>query len=101
LRYNLRALYDPKRGRGALSVHGSCANDAIQDVVALNELSEGFFDRCARWHEQFGRGNGRVRDKEVIENDLSPKLRDLSLHLKAMLTGIDNEEEVSELTAAA
>ena len=26
-----------------------------------------------------------------------PKLRDLSLHLKAMLPGIDNEEEVAEI----
>lgn len=101
LRYNLRALFDVKRGRGALSVHGSCANDAIKDVVELSERSEGFFERCAIWHEQFGRGNGRVRDKEVVENDLSPKLRDLSLHIKAMLTSIENEEEVSELTAAA
>ncbi|HSV14286.1 MAG TPA: helicase C-terminal domain-containing protein, partial [Tepidisphaeraceae bacterium] len=101
LRYNLRALYDVKKGRGLLSVHGSCANDAIRDIVELNDLSEGFFDRCARWHEQFGRGNGRVRDKEIIENDLTPKLRDLSLHIKAMLTHIEPEEEISELTAAA
>jgi ATP-dependent DNA helicase DinG len=101
LKYGLRALYDVKRGKGMLSTHGSIANDAIRDLVELNDLSENFFDRCARWHEQFGRGNGRVRDKEVVENDLSPKLRDLALHLKAMLMGIEKEEEISELTAAA
>lgn len=53
------------------------------------------------WHEQFGRSNGRVRDKEVVENILSSKLRDLALHIKAMLVGIESDEEISELTAAA
>ncbi len=101
LKYNLRTLYDEKKGRGMLSVHGSCANDAIQDVVELNGRCERFFERCIDWHEQFGRGNGRVRDKEIIENDLSPKLRDLSLHLKAMLMEVKGEEEISELTAAS
>jgi Rad3-related DNA helicase/REP element-mobilizing transposase RayT len=101
LKYQLRSLYDVKRGKGLLSVHASAANDAIRDVVELHDRCEGFFERCAGWHENYGRGTGRVRDKEIVENDLSPKLRDLSLHLKAMLTRVTKEEEVSELTAAA
>jgi ATP-dependent DNA helicase DinG len=101
LKYSLRSLYDLKRGRGMLSVHGACANDAIRDVVELAELIERFFERCVRWHTEHGKGNGRLRDANIVENTLSPKLRDLSLHIKAMLTEVKNEEEVSELTAAA
>jgi Rad3-related DNA helicase/REP element-mobilizing transposase RayT len=101
LRYNLRALYDVKRSKGMLSVHGGAANDAIRDVEVLTELSEDFFGRCADWHDSNGRGSGRVRDKDVVANTLSPKLRDLSLHLKVMLTSTDKEEEISELTTAA
>jgi ATP-dependent DNA helicase DinG len=101
LKYQLRSLYDVKRGKGMLSPYESAANDAINDVVELNERCEQFFERCIDWHENFGRGTGRVREKEIVENDLSPKLRDLSLHLKAMLTQVENEEELSELTAAA
>ncbi len=101
LRYHLRSLYDLKRGRGLLSVHGSCANDAIRDVVDLAELSEHFFEHCLDWHQQFGRGNGRFREKNIVPNPLSPKLRDLSLHIKAMLPQITNEEDKSEITAAA
>jgi Rad3-related DNA helicase/REP element-mobilizing transposase RayT len=101
LKYNLRSLYDIKRGKGLLSVHGSCANDAIRDVLELYELMEHFFERCVRWHTEHGKGNGRVREADVVENTLSPKLRDLSLHMKAMLTSVKNEEEMSELTAAA
>jgi Rad3-related DNA helicase/REP element-mobilizing transposase RayT len=101
VKYQLRALYDLKRGKGMLSVHGAVANDAIRDVIALADLVERFFQRCVAWHEQHGKGNGRIHDSNVVMNDLSPKLRDLSLHMKAMLVEVKNEEELSEITAAA
>src|SRR5205809_6905301 len=40
IRYNLRALYDTKRGKGLLSTHGSCANVEIRDIVDLSDLIE-------------------------------------------------------------
>jgi ATP-dependent DNA helicase DinG len=101
LRYQLRILYDPKRGRGMLSTHGSCANDAIRDVDDLQHLVDEFFDDCAEWHASNGGGNGRIREPNAIPNNVAPKLRDLSLHLKAMLPELKQEEEITELTAAA
>ena len=101
LRYQLRTLYDPKRGRGLLSTHGGLANDAIQDVVDLHFLSDQFFDDCQQWHSQHGRGNGRIREAAVVANSLSPKLHDLSLHLKEMVLGLKAEEEIAELGATA
>ncbi|HEV2294212.1 MAG TPA: helicase C-terminal domain-containing protein, partial [Tepidisphaeraceae bacterium] len=98
LRYQLRALYDPKRGKGMLSTHGAAANDAIHDVVELHHRMEGFFDRCVRYHEAHGRGNGRLHEANWVENDLSPKLKDLSKHLKAMLTQVKDEGEIAELS---
>ncbi len=101
VRYQLRILYDPKRGRGLLSTHGSNATDAIRDVIELHDLADRFFDLCAAWHRENGRGNGRLREPRIFENLLTPKLRDLSLHLKAMLPDMVNDEEISELTATA
>ena len=101
VRYQLRTLFEPKRQRGMLSVHGSCANDAIQDVVELHLLTDAFFADCADWHREHGRGNGRIREAHAVQNSLSPKLRDLSLHLKAMLPQLQQEEEVTELSAVA
>src|SRR4051794_31447311 len=74
IRYNLRMLYDTKRGRGMLNSHGSAANAAIESVVELNERVEAFFERVIAWQESSGRGNGRVQHKDVVQNDLSPKL---------------------------
>ena len=101
VRYQLRTLYDPKRGRGALNVHGSGANDAIRDVVELHRLTDRFFDNCAAWHAAHGRGNGRMRQPNIVEDVLTPKLRDLALHLKAMLPKLSHEEEITELSATA
>jgi ATP-dependent DNA helicase DinG len=101
VRYQLRTLYDPRRARGLLSTHGACANDAIQDVVELHELADRFFDDCAAWHREHGRGNGRIREPHIVQNVLTPKLRDLSLHLRAMLPKLEKEEEISEISATA
>ena len=101
IRYQLRHLYDPKRGRGLLSTFGSCANDAIRDVVELHGRVEEFFNRVLDWQDRFGRSNGRVREPNFVENDVSPKLRDLSLHLKSMLTEVKEDEDVSEITSQA
>ena len=101
LRYQLRILYDVKRGRGLLSTHGSCANDAIQDIVDLGQLVDEFFDDCAQWHTRNGRANGRIREPKFVLNSLSPKLHELALHLKAMLPELKQDEEIAELSAAA
>ena len=101
LRYQLRTLYDIKRGKGLLSTHGAAANDAIRDIEELHHRADGFFARCAAWQRQFGRGNGRLYKPDWVRNDLSPKLHDLSLHLKAMLGKLESEEESTEIAAAA
>ena len=101
LKYQLRVLYDTKRGKGLLSTYGGAANDAIRDIEELNFRVEQFFGRCVAWQKTFGRSNGRLHEANWVENDISPKLRDLSLHLKAMLTTIQSDEEALELTAAA
>jgi ATP-dependent DNA helicase DinG len=101
LRYQLRTLYDGRKGKGLLSTHGACALDAMSDIDELTARLDRFFARVVRWQQQNGRPNGRVGEPSWIENDISPKLRDLSLHIKAMLTKIESEEEISELTAQA
>src|SRR5207253_2792495 len=72
LRYQLRTLYDPKRGNGLLSVHGATANDAVDTVVELHDRLSGFFGRCMEWQQQHGRANGRIHEQDWVDNDLSP-----------------------------
>jgi ATP-dependent DNA helicase DinG len=101
LKYQLRILFDPIRGKGLLSTHGANANDAIDDIIDIHQRLDGFFEGCAEWQRQHGRSNGRVHEPGMVENTLSPMLGKLSLHLKAMLSRITNQEEISELAAMA
>ncbi|MGD0542275.1 MAG: DEAD/DEAH box helicase [Tepidisphaeraceae bacterium] len=101
LKYQLRILYDPVRGKGLLSTHGAAVNDAIDDIVDIHQRLEGFFENCLRWQREHGRSNGRVHEAGIVENNLSPLLHKLSLHLKAALAWLQNQEEISELSAMA
>src|SRR5688572_15981797 len=49
IRYQLRHLYDPRKGKGVLNTHGARANAAIDDVVELHERVESLFERCIEW----------------------------------------------------
>ncbi len=101
VRYQLRTLYDPKRGKGMLSTHASAAGPAIRDVEELQERVGHFFDRCADWQHDCGRSGGRINQPNFVENDLTPRLRDLSLHLKEMLPKLSDEAEISEISSMA
>jgi ATP-dependent DNA helicase DinG len=99
LKYQLRILYDPQRGKGLLTTHGASVNPAIDDIVEIHQRLDGFFDRCMQWQQERGRSNGRVHEAGIVQNDLSPLLLRLSKHLKAILANLTNEEEISELNA--
>jgi len=101
LNYQLRTLYDPKRGRGLLSTHGAYINDAISAVIEIHQRMDGFFERVLEWQRQQGRENGRVHEPKIVENTLTPLLRELALRLKAVLGKLENQEEISELGAMA
>lgn len=97
VRYNLRSLFDPKRNRGFLSTFGASANPAIQDVVELYQLADQFFGSCLKFHQSRGTKNGRIQQPDFVPDLLSVKLRDLGLHLQAMLADKLGDEEIAEL----
>ena len=101
MRSYLRRLYDAGKGRGLLNSFGSAANPAIDDVMELEQRLADFSDQCLGWQKEFAPQNGRVREPNVVENTLSPKFKELSLHLKAMLAEQKDDGDVSELASHA
>ena len=97
--HTLRTLYDPRRGKGLLSAHGAAADAAVTDVVDLAGMVDDFFDRCLAWQENSGRANGRIATPGFVDNDLTPKLSDLTKHLREIFPGIKDEADLAELTA--
>ncbi len=99
--YNLRTLYDPRRGRGMLSPHGPKANDAIERVLAAYEANETFFEGAIQYHEGHGLSSGRMKQPNAFADPLSAALSELSKGLIALTIQITDEAEQSELTSMA
>jgi ATP-dependent DNA helicase DinG len=101
LRYQLRQLYDPRKGRGVLSTHGTIANEAMNAISDAIESAQIFFDDCAEWQHTHGRSNGRVLEPNILETDLPTRLRDAGKLIRATLKQIQAPEAILELTSKA
>jgi Rad3-related DNA helicase/REP element-mobilizing transposase RayT len=101
LRYQLRQLYDPRRGKGILALQGAIGNEAMNAASDAIEAAQIFFDDCAEWQHKFGRSNGRVLEANILETDLPTRLRDLGKMIRAMLKHVQAPETILELTSKA
>ncbi len=99
IKYLLRGLYDPRRGKGMLSSYGAKANLAVSALLELHQHIDGFFERCIAWRKNSGRATGRIHQPDMVDNDLSPALRRLNTQIKALLPEIKKDEELTEMTA--
>ena len=105
--YMLRHLYDPKRGKGFLptlldgGVDRGKVNGMIDCVLELHGASERFFERCLDWRDRYARENGRVREAEFVEDDLSPLLAELAKLVRASLVDLGEDERALEMKLEA
>ncbi len=80
--YLLSRLFQAKRHRGVLpslqtKLDIRLFNQAVLAIEKVYAANENFFDELQVWHEQYGRGNGRIREARPISNPLSPLLQAL------------------------
>ncbi|MGF1634731.1 MAG: helicase C-terminal domain-containing protein [Phycisphaerae bacterium] len=97
LKYLLRTLYNPHKGNGVLPALGACANDGIELVLDLHARADAFFERCLSYQSRHNLTNGRLREKDFVENDLSPRLDELSKRLRALSAILPREEDKAEI----
>ena len=101
LRYQLRQLYDSRKNRGILSLHGKAGEDAIAATIDAVESAQVFFDECALWQQHEGRSNGRITRPDIVPTDLGERLNDVAKLIRAMLKDIKAPEVALELTSKA
>lgn len=104
--YLLSRLYQAKRHRGVLpALQGKLDmrlfNQAVLALEKAYTSNENFFDELLVWHEQYGRGNGRIREPRPITNSLSPLLGELSLILRRVKGSLDGEDDRLEIQGYA
>ena len=102
LTYSLRNLFDPKRGKGFLTtladrgVSAERVEEMIGDVTALHGIGERFFERCLAWRDRHAADNGRVRGGDFVDDDLSPRIKELSKRLRASLRELPEGDDEND-----
>jgi ATP-dependent DNA helicase DinG len=85
VRYLLHSLFAPKNARGFLATLDDLDTLAAQEALDRTEFAANeFFDLLDRWLTTRAPKNGRVRDKDIIANPLSPALESLGKSLRAL-----------------
>ncbi len=91
----LDMLYSERRRKGLLVGYQS---DAARSAVGAARTAAGeFFASVAQWRERGVPANGRVLEPQIVENPLSPALRELGDAVNGVRAQADSAEEEKEL----
>ncbi len=86
IEYLLGNLLSARQDRGFLmSLNAMLAEGAKLSVVHARAAAECFFENLARWKKDKAPSNGRIRDKGIVENNLSSALDALEKSLRVIL----------------
>ncbi|MEE9403703.1 MAG: helicase C-terminal domain-containing protein [Algisphaera sp.] len=104
--YLVSRLYHAKRNKGLMAtlqrkIDAGLFNLAVVAIEKVFLAGQGFFDDWEVWFEGHGRGNGRVREANVVEDSLSDPLAELSLILKRVKGAVDRDDDRLEIQSYA
>lgn len=103
----LRTLFNPKRRKGYLLDNGLMLDDsesierAMTLVLQAETASNTFFDELHEVSRRAEASGNRLRRPGMIDNPLTPVMRELSLRLLKIKASIESEADRFELTAFA
>lgn len=97
--YLLNSLFNDRTAKGLLA--NLAPDSAKQLVIDAMKVANHTFDALARWQRDFGRSNGRLVRRDPIENELTPKLRQVRAVLEKLREKLPREEDQIEVAAAA
>jgi ATP-dependent DNA helicase DinG len=103
----LSLLYHPSTGRGylpqlALQLGDNAPIDrVVSKVLHADSTARAFFESIRELVRERRISNGRLREPGLIDDILSPVMKDLSLLLKSLKDDIKNEQDKFELNSYA
>lgn len=90
IRYLMHSLFSDRNQRGFLATLDSVDTlPAVEAVHAASDAADKMFDTLAHWLDRNAPPNGRVRERGVIEDTLSPAIETLSNRLKGLLAQLN------------
>jgi len=97
VRYLLNALYNPKTGKGFLTVVPD--NALRRQVEDLHSYADSFFEEVGDWLDTRAPSNGRVEEAMGVTDLLSEPLKALAKALRQARSSAENEDDELELTS--
>lgn len=100
IEYLFNKLLAPRQFKGLLPSYGD--EQAIAQLERARQATERFFQAVRSWQDRQGpRGTGRVREPDIVPNELSEELTKLGSQLTRCAEALTADEEKIELTSAA
>ncbi len=99
VKYLLNSLYNPKTGKGFLTVVPD--NELRRKVDALHVYAEGFYEDVGDWLDTRAPSNGRVHKPMGIVDTLSAPLVELAKALREARAEVEDEDDQLELASYA
>lgn len=105
----LRTLFSPRRGKGYLMERqlqlAPAGADAVERAVHLvinaEDAAKRFFEALLEYAQRNRANSGRIVRPDVIDNDLTPAMRDVAVRLRNIREKIENEQDRFELQSYA
>ena len=107
VRHLLRMLLSERTNRGVLASLATTADGdpALRDALSARQRTEtaanAFFDDLHAWRSIPAHGSGRMIGPEVVDNPLTPAMKELASSLKLLRAKSTNETEEMELGSLA
>ncbi len=95
VQFLLRELHNDRTNRGLLAMIG--ADDAIKSVNRTSDAAENFFNALAAATGPLIAPSGRIKAPDIVPNDLTRALRELSEKLKSIRNGMKDDPSTYEL----
>lgn len=96
--YILRRIYNDRNNRG-LAVHHHMT-EVQKQVIVCRDAGDRMFADIDTWLVRQG-GNGRVLEKQIVENPLSDRLASLAAMLRQKAPSISDTEQRQDIISAA
>lgn len=106
VRFLLSLLHNSRQHKGFLTAlrltdpsYMPLIEQALDHVQQTQNIADAFFDSLIDWNNTQSHTNGRVRHANIVDNDLSHLLQELSVSLKLLLPRAKSEADQYELTS--
>lgn len=105
VRHLLNLLYHHRTRKGFLATlrlkggGTELLDQTVEIVLRCRDEMEKFFSNLLRWQRECGVPNGRIRQADVITNNLSAVMKELSANLRILKDRAANEQDEYELNS--